>query len=769
MIHLYQISDLIQRSDSKNFSPNEKSKLEFLINLFKRNPRYSEEMIDKLYYAHKHQNTTKTLKSLGIPLPSPVTLKRKTHKYLDDFEGNMVSKAIEFFEGHGKIGCISIDATAINQEASFNVGNNTLFGFEQSVIVEDTSEDWKKLLLMLQKEELQFATNITTIHLALADSIQNTNCFVLRAIPNSAYSSSDVGDWIDPLRVLLSKEHIETWFISSDFASEHSCYFSQQLRHLIGPDILESFPLFKINTESVKEVLIPFPDIRHLHRNMINQAISAKRLIVIGTSCCYFVDITNLLNIAGISFPNGFFDSSNKQNQERADFLISRTCINSLAKNKESLGQSYLFEAISNVVNAIEMVKLSHFQRLRLLCRGVFFILLQAHFATYGSDYGADHTFTTPTIHALSYLLFGYVLGLHRFYTEKPGTAFLPFQLQEYKVENFYSFCRNQCGDKRNLTCQDFLATTNSYTSMLFAGMKFGNKASQILPIIYYKQIPIPNHCEHIILSEFDNACQMFTIFADEKYEHPTLFTLFYDFKIPGIDSLLFSDWKPTPFSREEKEAFQRTELKFEPEKQVANIPSFQKRNIYHTVQIGNKVYQKQQLIRQLTFTEKVSRDISRVRRFDKQKKKKLSTHSLRLSQQLLSDMDCESIDIPEKDEEVLKIGDHILGRGDNNEVLVSRIKQIRKVTQKKKLKNKKLRTWTGDDYMHSIKWVFTDRANLRSLSDYRFITRTYRVDEGQDNLLVDISEEFHCLYEEFETCPEIVIVCDGKLLSKIN
>jgi len=109
----------------------------------------------------------------------------------------------------------------------------------------------------------------------------NFSNFLLRAIPKSNYTHTNMSNWLDPLKDVLSISGIEVLFLSSDFAAEHQSYFAIQFEHICGTNSLSSLPFLLVDLERLSEILIPIPDIRHWQRNACNQLIGPK------TICCW--------------------------------------------------------------------------------------------------------------------------------------------------------------------------------------------------------------------------------------------------------------------------------------------------------------------------------------------------------------------------------------------------------------------------------------------------------------------------------------------------
>ncbi|KAG2378498.1 hypothetical protein C9374_008137 [Naegleria lovaniensis] len=131
------------------------------------------------------------------------------------------------------------------------------------------------------------------------------------------------------------------------------------------------FDCVQIDLTQVNNILIPIPDIRHLHRNLVNQLLSPKRLNITGVHPCCFFDITQLQNSYSIA------NFQDKQNQGRADFSISEKLLSELRKNEDAIRLVHMLDAIRDIVESIRNTELSHFERPRRVVSGGFFILLQ--------------------------------------------------------------------------------------------------------------------------------------------------------------------------------------------------------------------------------------------------------------------------------------------------------------------------------------------------------------------------------------------------------
>ncbi|KAG2370871.1 hypothetical protein C9374_013782 [Naegleria lovaniensis] len=99
--------------------------------------------------------------------------------------------------------------------------------------------------------------------------------------------------------------------------------------------------------------------------------------------------------------------------------------------------------------------------------------------------------------------------------------VFLPFQLQEYMIENFYGVARQHCGSSTNLNAENFLNALNNFLSALIVGLQFNKEKDQStrLPYEYYCCFPSPEHINYIVIGEFERACRTFAMLSDTEYE----------------------------------------------------------------------------------------------------------------------------------------------------------------------------------------------------------------------------------------------------------
>jgi hypothetical protein len=743
-----------------------KVKYEYLQNMFKHKPRYSEEVQQVFSYCQHSQNSMKAMKKMGFSIPSTETVNDHQIEYISNYSEDLTELASEYFNSP-QITCLSIDATAINQESILNTKKKQLFGFEQEIICDDFS-NFQDFAEKYCNNEYTFASNIATIHLQACDNWNNRNCFLLKAIPKSKYSSTDIDTWMTSIQSKLSAKGISPQFISGDFAAEHSSYFSKQFEKLKktkkskDSSLFHPVPCVELDLDQLKNILIPIPDCRHLHRNLINQLINPKNLLVVGRYCCCFNDIANICTKidCDISLPNGFFDIRDKQNQDRADFLISVPLLENIKSKEESLGLFYILDSIRNIVDAIRNPKLSYFQRLRSVAYGGFFVALQYHFAIYQGDYGTDHTFTKQSIVAIMYLIFGLSLGACRINAEDLQIPFFPSQLQEYKTENFYSFTRGQIGSNRNLNCQTFLTAANNYTSMLVNGTGITSGKLSNEEMERFAQLPKNDHISNILLNEFGNACKRFKMMCDSEYECPTLNDLLLNIQVPGFDILVTKDISMPSLSIEKIQDFLEKENDVKAPQEDRDLRKFKRKHFKDHFDVNGTLIHKQKLVRHLTFNEKYSCDVSRSRRFDKTKQKKaiLNPYFSQIYSQLTQDF------IEEQSNTDLVVGDYILQLDSSGKRFVCQIRQIKRVRERKAKKMKEKEGWNGTDYLNTIKWEYCNKYNSKEkLEDYRFLLRTFEL--GERNSLVDVSKEFTQYYEEIEFFPQIVEVSNGILI----
>jgi hypothetical protein len=264
----------------------------------------------------------------------------------------------------------------------------------------------------------------TQMLIAMLVPLIDLPAFPIRFLPIFSYTTADLDELLQDICFRAQSRHI---YIRS-FVADNAPMHREEIDSLIFdqpsnvPFALSDFNFSVPHLNSLSAC----PDLRHVHRCLINAITSLRRLIILGKYVVVGQSLLDLVNhsVETLQFPHNYNRLYDPQNHNKAIFYTDMTTIQHIRYK----GTQIYLTQVHNLTAAFESRTLDHFSRCRLLFQAVYFFLLQRYTVKTTTAYKQEartdartvnttrwidaYTIPKQTVVAVVQLLFGFIIQL---------------------------------------------------------------------------------------------------------------------------------------------------------------------------------------------------------------------------------------------------------------------------------------------------------------------------------------------------------------------